>query len=133
MNCISQYQKVVKELDRAFSLYIRRRDSTMHGCVCFTCGHTGPIEEMHAGHFISRKWLSLRFDEKNVHAQCYTCNMIKKGNMKKYTERLCEMYGDEIIKYLFDRKAVVATDLTVLEMKNMIRKYKALDGSARPF
>jgi len=132
MNYTSQYQKTVKELDRAFSLYIRHRDSTEHGCVCFTCGSVGYLEEMHAGHFISRKWLALRWDEKNVHAQCYTCNVTKNGNMKKYTERLVEMFGSEIIKYLFDRKSLVATH-SVPEMKDLIRKYKKLDIVPKPF
>ena len=87
-----------KEADRLFSIYIRKRDGK-----CVTCGGRPD----HAGHYISRSWLNLRYDEQNVHAQCIRCNIFMKGNMDEYTLFLVRKYGIEILDFLKQRKRVV--------------------------
>ncbi|RKY08530.1 MAG: recombinase, partial [Planctomycetota bacterium] len=54
-----------------FSQYIRLRDTQDDGyCYCCCCGLPRHWKRMDAGHFISRGHLYLRYNEKNVHAQC---------------------------------------------------------------
>lgn len=78
--------KLKKKLWTLFSLYIRQRDKY----TCFTCGRKGEGSGMHAGHFISKAigGVDLYFDEDNVHAQCYNCNINLSGNQYEYSLRL---------------------------------------------
>jgi DNA repair exonuclease SbcCD ATPase subunit len=40
------------------------------------------------------------FDERNCHAQCYGCNVMKKGNMVKYYKFMLKQYGQKVIDEL---------------------------------
>jgi hypothetical protein len=67
-------------LDQVFSKYIRLRDADSRGyCRCITCGRSEPWKEMDAGHFVSRDRKAVRWDERNVHAQCPHCNRFRAG------------------------------------------------------
>ena len=72
-----------------FSRYIRTRDcirttgSPLHG-KCVTCQKKYPISELQAGHFIPGRTDAVLFDETQVHAQCYRCNMKLQGMWHKY-------------------------------------------------
>lgn len=85
-----------KDLWKHFSLYIRRRDNF----ICFTCGKKGEGQGMHAGHFISKAagGLALYFNEDNVHAQCYHCNINLGGNQWEYGQRLGTKKVNELMK-----------------------------------
>jgi len=68
-----QHNELVKELDKVFGNFIRYRDKGK----CITCEAVfHPSERMllHPGHYISRKRMATRFDERNVFAQCRNCN-----------------------------------------------------------
>lgn len=72
-------KKLIEKLDNVFGNYIRLRDAGK----CITCGSKfDPTDRVlyHAGHFISRSYHSLRWDEKNVYGQCRSCNC--KQNLK---------------------------------------------------
>jgi len=79
-----------KEADKVFSKWIRKRDSK-----CYTCV-SGKAEQ--CGHYISRSYLYLRYDERNCHGQCISCNVFKKGNLTNYAVRLVNEYGVELLK-----------------------------------
>lgn len=81
---------------KAFSDYIRERDNW----TCFTCGKYATGSAMHAGHFVSRVRSATMFDERNVHAQCYACNIHKKGNGAEYAVRIIERYGADVLDEL---------------------------------
>ena len=67
---------LIRKLDRIFSEYIRKRDTNHKGQVeCISCQKTFQYKEVDAGHFISRKYLRTRWDEKNVHGQCRRCKI----------------------------------------------------------
>lgn len=85
-----------KELWKHFSIYIRNRDNY----TCFTCGKKGEGSGIHAGHFISKAagGLALYFDEDNVHAQCYHCNINLGGNQWEYGQRLGKKRVNRIMK-----------------------------------
>ena len=90
--------KLHKDLWKLFSKFVRERD----GYKCFTCDKvTWPAQ---AGHYITgatcKKYLY--FDERNVHCQCYHCNLNLSGNWKVYQLRMWKIYGvgidDEFVK-----------------------------------
>lgn len=81
-----------KKLWTLFSKFIRERDNY----ICFTCGKKSwPAQ---AGHYITgatcRKYLF--FDERNVHCQCYHCNVNLSGNWPAYQKKMWAKYGKKI-------------------------------------
>lgn len=89
-----------KKLDSVFSLYIRYRD----GGKCYTCGIIKEPTEMQAGHYVTRACLPLRFDEINVHGQCFQCNCMKHGDLITYREHLIADYGQAVVENLENRR-----------------------------
>ena len=93
--------RLTHKLDRIFSEFIRRRDSDKDGnCRCCTCGVVRPWKEMHAGHYVGREARNTRWEEKNVHAQCPSCNTFHEGRKPEYTLFLQKKYGTEIVEQL---------------------------------
>jgi hypothetical protein len=109
-----------KKADSVFSLYIRIRD----GGRCIACGKVGEIKNMQAGHYITRKCLHLRYDEKNVHCQCYACNCMLHGDLITYRERLLDRYGEDVVTYLEEARHVSAR-YTASDYHKLIEIYKA--------
>lgn len=86
--------KLTEELDRVFSLFIRLRHADDNGMVkCFTSGKIIHFKDAHAGHFISRRHLATRWDEKNVQVQSYSENIHNQGNAPMFAIKLDELYG----------------------------------------
>lgn len=112
----------IRAADRAFSLYIRRRDSKDGVFVCCSCGQMKPFEQADAGHFINRRWMALRYDERNVHAQCSFCNRFDEGNNIGYTRFMIRKYGDETVDLLLSMK--VSYKWTDFELDILIKEWK---------
>ena len=107
-----------------FSKYIRLRDALkttgdIHYCKCFTCGRIETIKNMDAGHFVSRRFNSVLFDERNVHSQCTHCNTFLGGNQLEYRRQLIKMYGEGIDIELED-KATETKKYTIPELEELI-------------
>lgn len=89
----------MKELDAWFSKYIRLRDADRAGYVrCCTCrkiiswkGARGVGAE--CGHFITRDRWSVRYDERNAHAQCNHCNNWSKGEQYEHSLYIDRVHG----------------------------------------
>lgn len=84
--------RLVKKLDSIFSKYIRLKHSKNGICTCFTCGRKYEVKKIHAGHFMSRRHYSTRWDEDNVRPQCYGCNV---GNQGKQYEFAINLNNEE--------------------------------------
>ena len=108
-----------KKLDKIFSQYIRLRDNG----VCFTCLCKDSPKYMQAGHFIPRNISNTRFDEKNVHCQCKSCNIFKSGNMDSYAVELEAKYGQGILQELAEKKRV-HKKFTIPELEELCEHYK---------
>lgn len=78
-----------------FSIYIRTRDKF----TCVTCGKKGEGSGLHAGHYIVKGacGLDYYFHEKNVHAQCFRCNIHLSGNSAEYRKFLLRKYGEKVV------------------------------------
>ena len=75
--------------DSIFSQYIRLKGADENGMVaCYTCDTVKHWTLQQCGHYVSRSFIFLRFDERNSKCQCIGCNEFKNGNLAKYTERL---------------------------------------------
>jgi hypothetical protein len=107
-----------------FSRYIRERDNW----TCFTCGivkaHSSLHSGMHAGHFISRSHNSTLYDEKNVHAQCASCNMYRNGQPHIYADKIIRIYGKKAFDDLIKRGRLIKK-FTKPELLELHDYYKA--------
>uniref|UniRef100_A0A6M3LUQ8 Putative lambda recombination protein n=1 Tax=viral metagenome TaxID=1070528 RepID=A0A6M3LUQ8_9ZZZZ len=122
-------KKTIKDRTwRAFSKYIRLRDclkttgTVTHG-KCITCGKLLSITFCDAGHFVSRRYNSTLFDERNVHIQCRYCNRFLNGNLLEYRRQIIRLYGEGIDIELED-KATEITKLGVEDLTNIEKYYK---------
>jgi hypothetical protein len=116
--------KLTKELDKVFSIYIRKKYADKDGIVaCYTCGVRKPWKEQQCGHFVSRAHRSVRWEHKNVRVQCYACNVMRSGNLAEFTVRLQKECGGEFVDDLLRMKHHVVKFSTV-ELQNLIDWYK---------
>lgn len=85
-------------IDRVFHKYIRLRDVNEHGYgKCISCDKGIHYDESDAGHFISRKQLATRWDERNVHLQCRKCNRFEYGRQYEYSLKLGSDVAEELL------------------------------------
>lgn len=115
-----------KKRDELYSRYIRIKSSDKDGySECVTCGLKAHWKKLQCGHYVSRRYLSLRWDEGNTFPQCVGCNMFKSGNMDEYTMFLVGEYGFEHLRRLAEKKREVVK-LTVADYYEEIDKLKDL-------
>lgn len=113
--------KLVKKLDVVFSQYVRLSNADSRGfCTCVTCGKQGHWKTggIQAGHFISRKHYSTRWNEDNVKPQCVACNVYRAGEQYKYSLYLGHNLADELYQ-----KSKEITKFTNVELQEMIDFY----------
>lgn len=115
--------KLKKDFDSVFSKYVRQRYSKNGLVQCVTCGVWKKIKEMQNGHYVSRTYLSTRFDEKNCHPQCVSCNVFKDGNLDEYSLWLIGTYGEGILEEL-NKKKWESKKYSRLEYEMFIKIYK---------
>tara|TARA_R110002167_G_scaffold366154_1_gene593274 strand:- start:2575 stop:2973 length:399 start_codon:yes stop_codon:yes gene_type:complete len=102
----STTSKLKAKLDKLFSEYIRKRDSDHRGiCKCISCGKEAEAfgGSTHAGHLFSRRYLSTRWDEKNVNSQCAYCNTFLNGNQLKAARGVDAKWGEGTVDELESR------------------------------
>jgi hypothetical protein len=113
-------QDYLKIAQQVFNKYIRERDKHQP---CISC--CKPLGNKYdAGHFFNANnhW-SVRFDERNVYAQCVYCNQHLHGNLLEYRKQL-EYYKG--INWLLELEidAKKTRKFTKDELKNIIQMYK---------
>ena len=114
-----------------FSKFIRLRDclkttdTTTHGR-CYTCGAYKEFSELDAGHYIKSTHKQIKFDERNVHAQCQKCNRFEGGQEAVYTLKMLDEYGREVIDELMSKKG--SYKFTREELIELRKKYKQKGG-----
>ena len=102
---MSSQKSKIEILDKIFSKFIRLRGADHRGFnSCFTCGSIMHWKKLQCGHFISRRHMSLRFDQKNCFPQCNECNCNKNGNMEIYRSKIIQRFGIVHLNYLEEKK-----------------------------
>lgn len=92
----SELRKWTDQLDKILSLYVRMRDSREFHYKyfrCISCGRVLPISEADCGHYHSRVHMSLRFDTRNVNAECRRCNRFSSDHLIGYRKNLILKLG----------------------------------------
>lgn len=115
----------------AFSKYIRLRDAlkttgTDYEARCVTCNRIYPIKgrgTMQAGHFQGGRRNSILIDERGVHAQCYGCNVGKKGNTIPYYKFMLKEYGQEVIDDI-EKRSKKIKQMKKYQWEEIEEKYK---------
>lgn len=79
------------------------------GNICISCG-AGNLSghNKHGGHFIPSSSCGgfLRYDLRNVHNQCATCNLFRNGAGAEYTLTLQKKYGTKFVEKVVEDKQV---------------------------
>lgn len=88
----------VQQAQNAVNAFIRARDKNA-GYPCISClKHKSGYD---AGHYLARSTHpELRFDEDNIHAQCYYCNNYNKNAHSAYRANLIARIGIERVEAL---------------------------------
>ncbi len=112
----------------AFSKFIRLRDAlkttgTITHVKCITCGKLLEISFCDAGHFVSRRYASTLFDEKNVNTQCRYCNRFLNGNLLEYRRQIIKLYGENADTEL-ENKAKEIKRYTTQDLTELTEHYK---------
>lgn len=117
---------LMDKADRAFSLFIRTRDSQEYeGKVfrCISCGRVLSIDQADCGHYVNRSHMSLRFSEINCHAQCRRCNRFMEGNIQDYRKGLIKKLGEAKV-LLLEATKNVTNKISNFELELLAKHYK---------
>lgn len=128
----------IKDLDKAFSAYIRFRDKDKP-CIC--CGEqlsNGSVGGyFDAGHFVSRRHMATRWDERNVHGQRKYCNRRLGGNPRGYRIGLADRLGQNVVDEL-EAAAKVDVHIQTADIisaigsfKQKLKELKELNGACK--
>tara|TARA_R110002110_G_scaffold42316_10_gene132955 strand:- start:926 stop:1453 length:528 start_codon:yes stop_codon:yes gene_type:complete len=110
----------VKEAQKWVNKFVRLRDKDK-GCI--SCG-SALIGKYDAGHFFSAGGHgSIRFDVRNIHAQCVKCNQWEHGNLYQYHKELLKRIGSEEFQRL-ENKSNGVRKFDKDELKEIIKLYK---------
>lgn len=93
---------------------------------CITCGKRVSGANLHAGHFASRRFKRVAYDEQNLHAQCAYCNKWLNGNPIIYRKRIKELYGKETLARLERAVTQPPKVWKPYELEELYNKYKGL-------
>lgn len=120
--------KLKKEADKWFSLYVRYRDGKQVDgewfSQCITSDVWIPFKKAQAGHFMSRRYNSTRYEEENVNTQSYRDNVMMHGEQYKYAIALDLKYGTGTAQKLATM-ARIPHQFTVEELQQIIDDSKA--------
>lgn len=115
----------VKKLDAIFSKYIRRRFAENDISECYTCGKKDHWKNLQCGHFMSRRFYSTRWDDKNCQVQCKGCNVFRYGEQFKFSVHLDKEYGEGTAEMLeYNSKQLLK--IYMPQLKLLILKYEEL-------
>lgn len=121
----STVSSMKKTADSVFSELVRRSACEDGEFVtCITCGQAFHWKCVDAGHFKGRRYNSTRYDKRNVHCQCRTCNRGEEGRLYEYGCYLIKQYGEGIIDELRELSHEHKS-FTILELKELIKGWRS--------
>lgn len=114
--------ELIKVADDVFSKWLRLSGADDNGLVhCYTCDEEMRWQDAHAGHYIKRGNLFLRFDTRNLKIQGPCCNIYKHGNYPEFTKRLEEERPG--ITTILTEEAALVYKPTREEIRAIINEY----------
>lgn len=107
---------------------------------CFTCGKWVDHKSIEVGHYHSRRFMAIRWDERNVRPQCHKCNLDMEGQSGAgqakivkafYTARLTEEIGEDGMAELDAHKLDKVPTPTLDELAAVMRaRLRRMEGKA---
>lgn len=123
---VTNYKKLIKELDAVVGKFIRIRDTDSQGYGnCITCNkqlHFSETKLVNCGHFMSRKYFATRYNEQNMHFQCVGCNKYADGRQYEHGLYIDSRYGEGTAKELLLRSKQL-TKQNSIDYKTLIDLY----------
>lgn len=119
-----------KKLWFALTCYVKKRD----GRVCITCGKQIELGKgLHSGHFIPAKvgGIELKYDECNVHVQCFFCNRNIGGFGAMYYVQMVIKYGQKFVDSLFKRYIYQKTHKVTWDENDYLKKIKYFENKLK--
>lgn len=113
-----------EKIQRLANKYCRLRDTQGIGANCISCGSWKEHDQMDGGHFIPTTSGALRFDERNINAQCTKCNRFLHGNARGYYKGMIVKYGLDVVEELESREGGTYK-WTIAELEEREAYYKA--------
>jgi hypothetical protein len=116
-----------KVLDKVYSEYIRKKAARQTVYVaCATCGKIMAWNECDCGHYVSRAFRAVRWDERNTAPQCRRCNSFLGGMQHKMRQYLVGLHGElaiETVEVLATMGGETLMD--AVWMREMIKQFRA--------
>ena len=109
----------IDDLDKEFSLRIRKRDGK-----CMRCGATN--KPLFCMHYHSRVAMSVRFDDSNAIAGCYSCHLfLEHRKTVEHRNLMIDIFGKQEIDAL-EKRYVKTKDggYTQIERQTFLDKWK---------
>lgn len=126
----NSWKSLEKKADEIFSRLVRLRDSDQFGFVrCITCGKIKPANQVDCGHFISRAKYPTRWEMKNAHGQCTSCNLFQSGKQYEHSIAIDQKYGQGTAqKLLIQSRNIFKKDPQILKIiiLDLETRYKEL-------
>ncbi len=122
----SRTKKLSKaKADKNCSEYIRKRDADENGFVrCCTCGRMDHWRNMDAGHCISRRFETTRYDEQNIAAQCRYCNRFNQGEQQYFVSFIERRWGDGTFEKLRHKSLMPASPRNQYDYEIIAEEFK---------
>ena len=116
---------LIHKLEQLSNTYARIRDCGGRDgyANCISCGVLFPFDKLDGGHFIPKTSSAIRFDERNINAQCVKCNRYLSGNSRHYLKGMINKYGQEVVDEL-EGMEFVSKKWTIEELYRRIEYYK---------
>ena len=97
----SKRARLISNIDKYFSRYIRIKYSKNEICTCISCWVEKHYKEMHNCHWISRACYLYRWDEDNCRPWCPWCNTYRKEfHMREFTIKQIERMWKKKVDYM---------------------------------
>jgi len=117
-------QQLKKEAHKVTSELVRRTGADENGYnTCYTCGVKKHWKELQCGHFISRTYGITAWYLPNLRVQCYSCNVMNRGNLQEFAARLEMEKPGEVLR-LTQLKHTPNQCPGYLDIKQIINDYK---------
>ncbi len=121
---------LVKDLDAVMSKYVRLSRANKDGMVeCYTCNKFFHYKKIQNGHYVSRFYKAVRWNEDNTRPQCMWCNMFKNGDSANFRERLVEEIGPFAVLALEEARK----ESRKLDREELIKQIASFAEKLKPY